>query len=173
MELKIEPVKSEELPLLVDISRTTFYDTFWEQNTKEDMQAFLDGNFSSKVLKDEMLAPGNYFFFAKLDGEIAGYTKLSTEATEVLPGEDVLEIVRIYVIKDKLSAGIGKALMDFAISFARQNHKKTVYLGVWEHNERAISFYKKRGFVKFSEHLFMLGNDPQTDWLMKKDLTDD
>lgn len=60
--------------------------------------------------------------------------------------------------------------MDFAFSFARQLNKKTVWLGVWEHNLRAINFYKKHGFSKFGEHLFLVGKDAQTDWLMKQSL---
>ncbi|HSU51405.1 MAG TPA: GNAT family N-acetyltransferase, partial [Segetibacter sp.] len=61
-------------------------------------------------------------------------------------------------------------LMEFAISFAVSNQKTVIFLGVWEHNKKAISFYEKLGFKKFGEHLFMLGKDAQTDWLMKKDV---
>jgi diamine N-acetyltransferase len=84
---------------------------------------------------------------------------------------DVLEISRIYVVKEKLGLGVGKALMEFAISFAKDLNKKAICLGVWEHNERAIRFYKSFGFEKFDEHIFMVGNDAQTDWLMKMELS--
>jgi ribosomal protein S18 acetylase RimI-like enzyme len=48
--------------------------------------------------------------------------------------------------------------------------KDNIWLGVWEHNHQAIKFYTTWGFEKFGDHLFLLGDDPQTDWLMKKEL---
>lgn len=81
-----------------------------------------------------------------------------------------MEISRIYVVNTAISTGIGKALMEECIQVAIQKNKEVIWLGVWEHNTRAISFYKKFGFIQFGTHLFMLGDDAQTDWLMKKEL---
>ena len=166
MSLKIEPVKSQEMALLLNISRHTFYDSFYAQNTKEDMELFLESSYSDDALKLEMAQPFNHFFFAKVENEIVGYLKLSTAKSSQLEGE-VLEVSRIYVIKEKLGSGVGKALLEFAISVAKHLQKKTVYLGVWECNTRAIRFYQRFGFEKFGEHVFMVGRDAQTDWLMK------
>jgi ribosomal protein S18 acetylase RimI-like enzyme len=58
--------------------------------------------------------------------------------------------------------------MQRCIEIARQKNAQVIWLGVWENNQKAISFYTKWRFEKFSEHVFMLGNDAQTDWLMKK-----
>src|SRR5438094_869372 len=120
MALKIEPVKNEELPVLASISRKTFYDTFHSQNTKENMDFFLQHNFNQQALKIEMSEQSNFFFFAKLENEIAGHLKLSTANIPELEEADVLEISRIYVLKEKLGSGVGKALMEFAIAFANQ-----------------------------------------------------
>lgn len=173
MLLKIEPVKNEELPLLLNICRKTFYDTFSKQNTKEDMELFLENTFNEETLQLQLSKPSKYFFFAKINNEIAGYLKLSVDPFSGLDEKSVLEISCIYVAKEKLGCGVGKALMEFAMSFAKQHGKKVVYLGVWEHNVRAIAFYKKFGFEKFAEHLFMLGNDAQNDWLMKREVAVD
>jgi diamine N-acetyltransferase len=40
-------------------------------------------------------------------------------------------------------------------------------LGVWEKNPRAISFYKKNGFIEFDPHIFKLGDEELTDIMMK------
>ena len=169
MEIKIEPLRSDELVTLTQISQTTFYDTFHEQNTKEDIELFIETCLSSDVIEAEVSNPDNRFFFAKIGTTVAGYIKLSTAASKELAGE-VLEISRIYVTEEMQGRGVGKALMEFAISFAVSNQKTVIFLGVWEHNKKAISFYEKLGFKKFGEHLFMLGKDAQTDWLMKKDV---
>lgn len=171
MQIKIEPVKKDELQLLSDISVKCFYDTFYQQNTKEDMELFLEKNFNTEVLEQEMQNTNNYFFFSRSGSEVSGYIKLSDlEIPYELKEAEPIEIARIYVVKEKIGSGIGKKLMDFAFSFARQLNKKTVWLGVWEHNLRAINFYKKHGFSKFGEHLFLVGKDAQTDWLMKQSL---
>jgi ribosomal protein S18 acetylase RimI-like enzyme len=81
-----------------------------------------------------------------------------------------IEISRIYVTKQSKGRGVGKALMDKCIGTATEMNKAQIWLGVWEHNLHAINFYKKAGFEKYGEHIFMLGSDPQTDWLMKKQL---
>lgn len=171
MQIKIEPVKKDELQLLSDISVKCFYDTFYQQNTKEDMELFLEKNFNTEVLEQEMQNTNNYFFFSRSGSEVSGYIKLSDlEIPHELKEAEPIEIARISVVKEKIGSGIGKKLMDFAFSFARQLNKKTVWLGVWEHNLRAINFYKKHGFSKFGEHLFLVGKDAQTDWLMKQSL---
>ncbi|MCW3079095.1 GNAT family N-acetyltransferase [Segetibacter sp.] len=169
MSLKIERVGREDLNDLVKISRETFYDTFSGQNKKEDMDLFLKSSLNPEKLREEMSEPDNHFFFAKEADLIVGYLKLSTAVSDEIDGE-VLEIARIYVVKEKLGSGVGKALLEFAISFAKQLNKKTVYLGVWEHNKKAINFYDRFCFTKFGEHVFMVGRDPQTDWLLKKEL---
>lgn len=171
MEIRIERVKAQQVQQLADISAKTFYDTFCAQNTKEDIKLFLDINFNINKLTDELQDENNHFFFACINNEIAGYLKLSTgEKPTELGNANAMEIGRIYVLKENLGTGTGKALMEFSVNYAKENNKDTIFLGVWEHNQRAINFYSRFGFEKFAEHIFMVGNDPQTDWLMKKEL---
>lgn len=59
-----------------------------------------------------------------------------------------------------------------AMQIARQTNADYVWLGVWEKNPRAINFYKKNGFVEFDKHIFKLGNDEQTDIMMRLQLKD-
>jgi ribosomal protein S18 acetylase RimI-like enzyme len=60
--------------------------------------------------------------------------------------------------------------MEAAIQIAMDHKKAVIWLGVWEHNRRAIDFYIKWGFKRFGEHIFMLGEDAQTDLLLRKTL---
>lgn len=79
-----------------------------------------------------------------------------------------IEIARIYAVRHFIGKGTGSALMQKCIDIAKEMNREVVWLGVWEHNKLAIDFYSKWGFEKFGEHVFVLGNDPQTDWMMKK-----
>jgi diamine N-acetyltransferase len=65
---------------------------------------------------------------------------------------------------------MGRVLMDFALQKALELGKKTAWLGVWEKNLSAIAFYQKMGFVKAGQHSFRMGDELQTDWVMKKNL---
>ena len=85
-------------------------------------------------------------------------------------GELGIEIERIYVRKEYLGKKVGGLLMKKCLELAQQKGYTLVWLGVWEHNAKAIAFYEKWGFEKFGSHAFLLGNDLQTDWLMKKNL---
>jgi diamine N-acetyltransferase len=78
-----------------------------------------------------------------------------------------VEIERIYVQNAYQGLKIGKALFDKAVSVAKERKASYLWLGVWEENHKAIAFYEKNGFLAFDKHIFMLGNDPQTDIMMK------
>ena len=169
MNLVIRHATKEDAELIADISRQTFYDTFAADNRKEDMDKFLKEQFTKGKLMLEVGALGNTFLIAYYNSEVAGYVKLRESRPPKSLGTDkALEIARIYAVKHMIGKGTGKILMQSSIEIARQKKKEAVWRGVWEKNQRAIDFYTKWGFEKFDETDFLLGNDVQRDWLMKK-----
>jgi ribosomal protein S18 acetylase RimI-like enzyme len=152
-------------------SLRSFYYAFAAYNTPESMEKFMLGPFSQEKLVAEF-NDLRHFFYLAVDGEgLLGYVKLiETSLPGRSPGSDSIEISRIYVDNKITGRGVGQVLMNTAIRFARERKKTVIWLGVWEHNLRAIAFYKRFGFEKFGQHEFILGNDIQNDWLMKKDL---
>lgn len=168
-EVLIRPVTMGDLPVLQAVSRQTFIEAFAADNTEANMQQYLNGAFSAEQLQREIGDPGTRFFFATRQGEVVGYLKLNTgEAQSDLRSEAGLEIERIYVVASCHGLGIGQRLLEKALSLARKEDRPFVWLGVWEHNYRALRFYKKHGFEAFGTHGFMLGDDAQTDILMKR-----
>ena len=167
--ITIRPATSADAPLIADLSRLTFYETFAQDNTKEDMDKFMNEQFSREKLITQVTAKGNLFLMAFLEQEFVGYVRLvdSTNPKE-LGSEPAIEIARIYSAASAIGKGVGKALMQKCIDIALEQKKKIIWLGVWEKNGRAINFYQKWGFEKFGEQPFVLGNDVQIDWLMKK-----
>lgn len=173
--MDVLPVTNEQKGLLADLSRQTFVDTFASYNKPEDMQLFLDKQFTREQLMAEPDEPDNYFFIAWQNGEPLGYMRLrfwQSQAYSCLPSAPTLEITRLYATQAAIGKGVGKAMMQFALDFAASKRVNQVWLGVWEHNERAIRFYQKWGFERKGEHPFLLGTDLQTDWLMVKELGD-
>jgi ribosomal protein S18 acetylase RimI-like enzyme len=158
----------DDLEKLQKIGRKTFEETFSESNSKENMRSYLDEGFSKEKLTAELNNKDSEFYFAILKDEVIGYLKVNFgESQTELKDSKALEIERIYVSKEFHGKSVGQLLYDKAIQIAKQKDSEYVWLGVWEENPRAIGFYKKNGFVEFDKHIFRLGDDEQTDIMMK------
>ena len=167
-EIKIKKITLDDIDQLQKIGRQTFYETFSTGNTEENMTKYLDEGFSDEKLTTELNDKNAEFYFATLDENVIGYLKLNFGQSQTeLQDDKGLEIERIYVLKDFHGKSVGQLLYDKAIEIAKQKKSDYVWLGVWEENPRAINFYKKNGFVEFDKHIFKLGNDEQTDIMMK------
>lgn len=169
--IQIKPVSVNEVEALQQIARKIFVETFAEQNTVENMAKYLEESLSIDKLSAEVANPLSQFYFAVADAGVIGYLKLNTGEAQIENRQDnSLEIERIYVSKAFQGKRIGQMLFEKGIQVARDMNMDYVWLGVWEHNVKAIAFYNKNGFKPFSQHDFMLGDDVQTDILMKKEL---
>ncbi|MBU9721668.1 MULTISPECIES: GNAT family N-acetyltransferase [Bacillaceae] len=171
MSKKIEKCNINDLTMLQKLSIETFHDTFKEQNSPENMKAYLEKAFNFKQLERELINIHSEFYFVYHNDEVAGYLKINTEdAQSENMGKEALEIERIYVKTQFQNHGLGKFLFNKALEIAKENNKKKVWLGVWEKNENAISFYKKMGFQKVGAHSFYMGDEEQVDYIMSKTL---
>jgi diamine N-acetyltransferase len=171
MQPHIRLAGKEDAELIADLSRQTFIDTFAPQNTEEDMDLFMNEQFTKEALIKEVGAEGNIFLLAFINDDVAGYVRMreGKERPE-LADKTAIEIARIYAVKNRIGKGTGSELMQKCIDIAIEKGKQVIWLGVWEKNQVAIDFYTKWGFEIFGEQDFLLGNDLQTDWLMKKTL---
>lgn len=167
----IRTATKEDAELIADISQQTFIDSFKGQNKQENIDKFINEQFTKPRLIEEVGAPNNIFLLAYKANKIAGYGRLrENNNPPELQGTESIEIARLYAITEMIGKGIGKALMEESIRIAKAKNKKVIWLGVWEENERAFAFYSRFGFKKFAEHDFILGDEVQKDWLMKKEL---
>jgi diamine N-acetyltransferase len=167
---KIEIYKANisDLEIIRKISIDTFSNTFAEENSAENMANYVNENFNPEIMTSEINNPNSAFYIASLENEIVGYMKLNFgDAQTEKQNENNLEIQRIYVLQTFHGKRIGQLLLDETIKIAKQMAVNFVWLGVWEENHRAIQFYSKNGFVKFDQHIFVLGDDVQTDLLMQ------
>ncbi len=151
------------------IGSQTFFETFAEANTEEDMEVYLKEAFSIEKLTTELSNKNTEFYFATLDNKAIGYLKINVGQTQtVLQDDKAIEIERIYVLKDFHGKEVGQALFEKALQISMIRKAEYIWLGVWEENPRAIKFYKKNGFIEFDKHVFKLGKDDQTDIMMKR-----
>ncbi|MGM8216609.1 GNAT family N-acetyltransferase [Bacillaceae bacterium W0354] len=171
MPIHITKCSHEDLHQLQEISVETFNDTFKDQNSPENMKAYLEKAFNMNQLERELSNRSSQFFFVNVNDKIAGYLKINVnDAQAEEMGEDSLEIERIYIRSQFQKQGLGKYLLNHALEMAEELNKKKIWLGVWEKNENAIAFYEKLGFVKTGAHSFYMGDEEQTDFIMTKTL---
>jgi diamine N-acetyltransferase len=155
--------------LLAELGARTFFDTFAQDNTPEDMAAYLAASFSPQKQADELADPLTTFLIAEIDDTAAGYARLRLSLSPAaITGRRPLEIVRFYSDKTWIGRGVGAALMSASLDFAAQQRCDTIWLDVWERNARAIAFYQKWEFAVVGTQSFQLGSDLQNDLLMQR-----
>ena len=166
--IAIKKIGLEQLVPLQDIGRKTFYDTFFESDSEESMKAYLDTSFSTEKLTAELENPNSEFYFATQNEIVIGYLKVNFGSAQTeLQDANAVEIERIYVLQEYHGKQVGQLLFEKAMAIAKNNHCNYIWLGVWEENHRALQFYTKNGFVAFDKHIFVLGEEEQTDIMMK------
>lgn len=167
--LKIQKATIDDVEKLQSIGRQTFSETFSDGNSDENMKKYLDESFATEKLTSELNNPLSHFYLAVLDEKVVGYLKLNTGDAQT-ENEDLnaLEVERIYVAKEFHGKKVAQALYAQVEETASNLKSSYLWLGVWEKNFRAVSFYTKNGFVQFDTHIFRLGDDEQTDLMMKK-----
>ena len=169
--IHIKKVTLDEIDQLQNIGRQTFTETFSAGNTEENMKKYLEEGFSIEKLTSELTDINSEFYFATINNTVVGYLKINFGQSQTeLKDDKAFEIERIYVLKEYHGKNVGQLLYEKAIEIAKQKNKDYLWLGVWEENPRAINFYKKNGLVEFDKHIFKLGNDEQTDIMMKLQL---
>ncbi len=161
----------EDNQLLAALGAKTFHDAFIQDNRPENIAAYIRAAFSPQKQAAELADPASVFFIAEVDGAPVGYAYLHAgRAADGVTGEHPLELVRIYALQEWTGHGIGTALMQTCLDEACQRGHDALWLGVWERNPRAIAFYRRWGFETVGSHVFLLGNEAQTDLLMQRGL---
>jgi diamine N-acetyltransferase len=173
----IRTARSADAPRLSRLAATTFRDAFQAESSPEDMERYLAEAFTTEQQAAEIADPGNTILVAEdhsPDGvELVGYAHLGSESPpESVVGPVPLELKRLYVARAWHGRGVAQALMNAVLDAARARGAKTLWLGVWERNSRAVAFYEKHGFTRVGEHSFTLGSDVQTDWVYARPLDD-
>ena len=170
----VRHARAGDAALLSELGARTFVETFAADNTAEDMAAYLASAFGADQQTAELADPHSLFLIAEIDEVAAGYARLhgGPAPASISPNQPV-ELVRLYAAKQWLGRGVGAALMRACIDEARQKGYRTLWLGVWDRNGRALAFYRKWNFREVGGRIFQLGKDLQTDILMELSLAQD
>lgn len=170
-EMSIRHAQLSDDQALCALMEKTFVDTYASFNTPENMQLHIASHFGLPQVQNELQDDEIQYLVIEKNHELIGFAKLvKNHSTKGLEGKKTAEIARIYVAQAYHGQQLGAQLMQACLNEAKDFGVETVWLGVWEHNPKAIRFYEKMGFQRFGEHIFTLGTEVQHDFLMKKEV---
>jgi ribosomal protein S18 acetylase RimI-like enzyme len=162
----------DDAGLLAELGARTFAETFAADNSAEDLAAYLASSFSEVEQAAELADPNSTIYIAETNGVAIGYAMIrSGNAPDCVTDDKPIELVRLYVSREHLGGGVGAGLMRACINEANRQGYRTMWLGVWENNNRAQAFYRKWKFRDVGTHIFQLGQDAQTDILMERSIS--
>lgn len=171
MRANIRTARVSDAPWLAELAERTFRETYGAHNTPENMEQYVADHFGAARQEAELRAGSRITLLAEVDGQPAGYTQLDREpAPPCVTGSAPLEIVRFYVDRPWHGQGLAQQLMTATVDAARAAGARTLWLGVWEQNPRAIAFYVKCGFHEVGTQIFLLGADHQRDLVLSRSL---
>ena len=164
----LRPAVSTDAPALTRLAEQTFRATFAADNAPEDLDLYCRTHYTPEIQAAEIADPRREIWVTEKAGELIAYFML-TEGTreQGVTGERTLELQRIYVDARFHGQGIAQKLMEQVLRRTRERGCDSLWLGVWEHNRRALAYYPKHGFKEVGEHTFVLGNDPQRDLILE------
>jgi diamine N-acetyltransferase len=170
--VQIRPGTIDDAAALAAFAAHTFSETFAAENSAADMQAHLRSAYGVEQQTAELTSPAVTTLLAEMDGRLVAYAQLRRGPSPAcVQPPDALELHRFYVDAAAQGTGLAQRLMAAVWDAARTAGADHVWLGVWEHNARAIRFYTKSGFADVGSHDFILGTDRQTDRLMVAPVT--
>ena len=152
---------------LARLAESTFRAAFGDANTRENMDAHCRAAFGEAIQAREIADPAVDTFVAESGEELVGYVQLRrSRAPACVEAARPIEILRFYVETSWQGKGLAQRLMSRSLESARECGADVVWLGVWEHNPRALAFYRRWGFSEVGDQVFRLGDDPQRDLVM-------
>jgi len=167
MTVALRRATSGDAPSLAVIAERTFRDAFGAHNSPDNMDLQCARHFGPDIQAREIADRGLVTTLAVEEGQIVGFTQVTlAKANASVPARHAAELNRIYVVAERQGEGVAQALMQGALETAAAAGADRLWLGVWEHNSKAIAFYRKFGFEIVGEHSFMLGMEKQRDVLM-------
>ncbi len=156
-----------DAPSLAILSERTFRDAFGVRNSPENMDLHCSRFFGPDIQLREIGDRGIVTMLADHAGTLVGFPQLKVPSVSPsVPAAKPAELNRIYVTAEWQGRGVAQSLMKQALTDAARAGCDRLWLGVWEHNPKAMAFYKKHGFEIVGAQSFMLGQERQRDLVM-------
>ena len=173
---RIEQGAADDAAPLAAFASRAFIEMYGKENAPEHVRQYVARVFAPERVRKELSDPAYVFLLAKPVGAgrakaLLGYAKLCRNRTiDALDDPAPVQLERIYVDGSQQSSGLGGNLLDEAVRVARDAAFETIWLSVWEQNERAQRFYRRNGFEVVGKTCFVIGPEREEDLVLAKRL---
>ena len=161
----------EDLPAISALGSAAFVAAFGAANPPGVVDDYVAEAFSVETLGLQLGEASSRWFVAEGDGGLLGMAHLTGGVCPAdVMGDAPVQLRRLYTAAGLTSRGVGSLLMETVIDAASGAGHDLMWLGVWEHNPRAIAFYERWGFEQVGTVEFRLGDEDQTDLVLSRPL---
>ena len=161
--MRLRIATADDAALLARTAEAMFRDAFEDSNDAAQMDAYCRDHYSAEIQRAELESPDIRVLLLEEQGSVIGYAQLRVRTPRS-------EIWRFYVDRARHGRGVAHRLMEESLRVLREAGATEARLAVWEHNPRAIAFYRKSGFEVKGAQPFVLGTEVQTDLVMSRSL---
>ena len=171
MDISIRKADRDDAVLISVLATTTFYEAYCRQDESRNLAGYIAESFAVSTIIDEIEDPTSTFLIASIDGKAVGYARLvDYSTTDGISGQRVIELKRLYILERLWGTGAGEALLTNCVEIAAEREFDTIWLGVWEENQRARRFYDRLGFRQVGTLMFPYGDVVGTNLVLEKQI---
>lgn len=163
MTITIRLATADDITTLAALGTTTCYEAYFELDPSRDLADYCARVYSPEAVRSEFEDSNSVFLLAEINKRSVGFAKLrENNRIECIDSPTAIEIQRIYVLERVKGAGVGRALFDKCIEVGVSRGHDQLWLGVWEKNLAAQSFYEHLGMAVVGTTDF---NDGKNDFI--------
>jgi diamine N-acetyltransferase len=158
--ITVRPAAEYEAEVLSRLAIETYVTAFGHSFEPSNLAAHLDSNLSSACFED--ILKRDVVLVASRKTEAVGFLQFGRQEGSATEGSDAWEIRRVYVHERLQNAGLGRMLMEHALSRPELSGAKDIYLDVWEDNLAAQRFYARFDFSPICKREFRVASGQVT-----------
>jgi ribosomal protein S18 acetylase RimI-like enzyme len=157
MDTIIRKANPSDAELLSNLGRQTFIESHGHSAAKEDIDTYINTAYNLEACQQELTDTNNVYYFIYYNNQPAGFSKIILNCpAPFIETTNITKLERIYVLKEFYNLKLGLALLNYNIELSKSNQQAGMWLYTWIENERAVSFYKKAGFVIIGSYDFRI-----------------
>lgn len=141
MTFSVQPWQKRDLRAVRDITWTTWQSAYAAFVPVDDLKTYFAAHYSLGALRAVYTDPFVDGFIGTAEGGPAGYIR-----TRYVREEHRFYVTSLYILPVFQGLGLGGRLLAAAEGRARHYGVDAVWLGVMTRNERALAWYRRRGF---------------------------
>lgn len=162
--LSIRHACAADAPALASFAAQAFDDSYRDIDEAQALAVYIAEHFTPDEMSRVIADPACTVLLAVGAGQLAGYAVLhDLAAPACVQGAAPIKLWRLYLAQAHTGQGLGRRLLHAAETAARERGARTLWLTVYDRNERAVRFYRRHGFQPVGTSEFLFGGEVYAD----------